>query len=875
MIQLPSQLVKVGAQARDKEDALAQVAGLLAQAGKVDPAYLAGMRERETQANTYLGSGVAIPHGTPQSRHLIRETAVAVLQVPGGVNWGPEADGPAHLVIGIAAASDEHLEILRRLTRVLGDESLVRRLWTTSDPNDIIEAVTGERPGARAPSGGPVGMAPAPAASAAPDDLPYAAQVTLPNPQGMHARPATMLAGMVKKAGARARVRRVDNGRSADATKLMGLLSLGLTQGTALVISTDQEALLPQLVDAVRAGLGDDLSLASPNAAQGGGAQGAGTGGSSSAQGNPAPAWAPASAANAIEGVGAADGLVVGTTRQHLQRLLQVTDEPGDPAQEAAKLDRALQAAAAELRTLTEDVRARFGADKAAIFAAHQELLTDEGTLQDAVAQILDGHGAAWAYQQATAERVTQLSKLDDPLLAARAADLSDVQRRVLRQLLGLGEESAPASGPVILLAPDLTPSDTARLGPDTLLGFATAQGGPTSHTAIIARGLGLPAVVAAGPGLLDVPDGTTAILDGSAGRLYLSPSEADLTSARERMAALGAAREAARAARHEPGATADGVRVEVAANINRASAAAGALEAGAEGVGLMRTEFLFLERDSVPSEEDQYQEYRAMAAALEGQPLIIRTLDIGGDKEVGYLGLAREDNSFLGIRGIRLCFERPDLFLPQLRAIVRTAQEYPNVQVMFPMIATLEDFRRARALLDGVRADLGAGPIALGVMIEVPSAALLAEALAPEVDFFSVGTNDLTQYTLAMDRMHPQLARQTDAMHPAVLRLIALTVDAAGRHGKWVGVCGGAAGDEVGCLVLTGLGVKELSVSTPQVPTVKAALRAHTAAELRALAEQALTQPDAAAVRALVGQKLASASAGVSASASAGQGGA
>ncbi len=266
-----------------------------------------------------------------------------------------------------------------------------------------------------------------------------------------------------------------------------------------------------------------------------------------------------------------------------------------------------------------------------------------------------------------------------------------------------------------------------------------------------------------------------------------------------------------------------------------------------------MRTEFLFLERDSVPSEADQEQEYRAMAAALGDRPLIIRTLDIGGDKEVPYLGLAREDNSFLGIRGVRLCFERPDLFVPQLRAIVRVAKDHPNVHVMFPMIATLEDFRRARAMLDEVRTELGAPHIPLGVMIEVPSAALIAEQLAPEVDFFSVGTNDLTQYTLAMDRMHPQLARQTDAMHPAVLRLIGLTVDAAQRHGKWVGVCGGAAGDDVGALVLTGLGVKELSVSTPQVAGVKAALRGRSSAELRDLAARALTQPDAAAVRALV----------------------
>ena len=829
MIELPQQLVRVGARAHSKDDALQQVAALLAEGGNIDPSYLEGMRVRETQANTYLGNGIAIPHGTPDSRHLIRKTGIAVLQLPQGVQWG--ADGEqVHLVVGIAAASDEHLDILRRLTRVLGDEDGVRRLWVTQNPADIVEALTGERP--------PAAVTAAPAAAA--PALPFSAQVTLPNPLGMHARPATMLANMVKKSGAKVRLGRdaaLSSGRSADATKLMQILGLGLTRGTTFTVSSDDQATLKAVVDAIHAGLGDDLSVTPASAA---------------------PArrqrdWQPATPGTTLEGVGAADGLVVGVTRQHAPKALNVPDTPTDPAEAAAQLDAALKAADADLDNVIADVRAKFGAEKAAIFGAHKELLADEGTVQDAVSRILDGHGAAWAYQQATNERIASLQKLDDPTLAARAIDLSDVQRRVLRHLLGLHEENIQTGGPVILLAPDLTPSDTARLEPDAVLGFATAQGGPTSHTAIIARGLGLPAMVASGDGVLDVPDGTPAILDGSAGFLYLNPTDADVQSARDRMAGLARERETARAARHQPGVTRDGVRVEVAANINRAGDAAGALDAGAEGVGLMRTEFLFLERDSLPGEDDQEREYRAMAAALGDRPLIIRTLDIGGDKEVPYLGLAREDNSFLGIRGIRLCFERPDLFLPQLRAIARVARDHPNVHVMFPMISTLEDFRRARAILDDVRQELGAPRIPLGVMVEVPSAALLAEQLAPEVDFFSVGTNDLTQYTLAMDRMHPQLARQTDAMHPAVLQLIRLTVEAAQKHGKWVGVCGGAAGDEVGALVLTGLGVKELSVSTPQIPGVKAALRQHTSQELKELAARALQQPDAASVRALV----------------------
>ncbi len=816
---LPLPLIKLGAIAASKDDAIRQVAALLVAHGNIGAAYVDGMLVRETQANTYLGSGIAIPHGTPETRHLIHQTGIAVLQLPAGVRW--DKDGEAvRLVVGIAAASDEHIGVLRRLTRVLADEALVEKLSTTTDAADLQQALTGERP--------------APAPVAARPALAFSTRLTLPNPLGMHARPATMLAELVRKSGTRVMLSR-EGGESADATRMIEVLGLGLTKGAVLTVSADDQAALKAVADAIRAGLGDDLSASA-----------------AAAPARRGPDWLPTQVGATLEGVPAADGLVVGFTRQHAPRPLPVHDEPGDPVEGASRLDSALKAAAAELTNLVADMQARFGADKAAIFRAHQELLADEAAVQGAISRVLDGHGVAWAYQQATDERIAKLQKLDDPTLAARAVDLSDVQRRVLRHLLGVQEESVQTQGPVILLAADLTPSDTARLGPDALLGFVTAQGGPTSHTAIIARGLGLPAVVAAGAGLLDVPDGTLAILDGQAGNLYLHPSEADVQSARERQAVLAAQREAARAARHQPGASRDGQRIEVAANINRAADAAQALEAGAEGVGLMRTEFLFLERESVPSEEEQEAEYRAMAGALGERPLIIRTLDIGGDKEVAYLGLAHEDNSFLGLRGIRLCFERPDLFLPQLRAIVRTAREHRNVHVMFPMIATLEDFRRASAIFEQVRRELDAPPIPLGVMIEVPSAALIADALAREAAFFSVGTNDLTQYTLAMDRLHPILARQTDAMHPAVLKLIKLSVDAAQAHGKWVGVCGGAAGDEVGALVLAGLGVKELSVSTPQVATVKAALRERTAEQLRALAQAALALPNAEAVRAL-----------------------
>jgi len=350
---------------------------------------------------------------------------------------------------------------------------------------------------------------------------------------------------------------------------------------------------------------------------------------------------------------------------------------------------------------------------------------------------------------------------------------------------------------------------------------------------------------------VLAIADGTASILDGDSGKLYLKPGDADLQAARDLQQQQQRQQDPARATRFAPATTTDGYRVEVAANINRADEAPKAIEAGAEGVGLMRTEFLFLARDSAPTEDEQFEAYRGMAQALGDRPLIIRTLDIGGDKEVPYLNIPREDNSFLGIRGIRLCLVRPDLFIPQLRAIYRAAA-YGKIHIMLPMIATLEEVEQARAIAERVRQELNAPSVPLGIMIEVPSAAIMADYLAQEVDFFSIGTNDLTQYTLAMDRLHPQLARQADALHPAVLRMIDRTVQAARKAGKRVGVCGGIAGDPKGAAILTGLGVAELSVSVPNIAEIKAYIRSRSHAEMQQIAQQALQCRTAAEVRSL-----------------------
>jgi len=400
-------------------------------------------------------------------------------------------------------------------------------------------------------------------------------------------------------------------------------------------------------------------------------------------------------------------------------------------------------------------------------------------------------------------------------------------------------------------VAEDLTPSDTAALDPATILGFCTAGGGPTSHTAIIARSLNIPAVVGAGPAVLDQPDGVIGILDGTRGNLYLDPSESDLEGAKEIQVVLQEMRDAEYKARYEPALTTDGHRVEVVANIGKAAEAAQAVNAGGEGVGLLRTEFLYLDREGPPTEEEQYTAYLEMIEALGGLPLIVRTLDIGGDKEVPYLNLPAEANPFLGVRGIRLCLARPELFVPQLRAIYRASKHGP-IKIMFPMIATVEDLLKAKEIAEQVRQDVGADPVEIGIMIEVPSAVVLADKLAQEADFFSIGTNDLTQYVLAMDRLHPMLAKQADGLHPAVLRLVDQTVTAATVAGKWVGVCGGIAGDPKGAVILIGLGVTELSMSIPSIAAVKAKLRNISLADAKAVAQRALACQNSADVRGL-----------------------
>lgn len=807
--------ILLGAQAESKEQAIRQVAELLVRSGFIEPGYADSMLGRERVANTYLGQGIAIPHGLPKDRGLINRTGIAVLQVPAGVSWQP--GDAARLVVGIAAKSDEHIDVLSKLTDLLDDAGLVERLAVTRDPREVIAALS-------APRGD--GAAAVPSA-----DFERSVEATVTGAHGLHARPATAFVDVAKGFDAEVIVRHGE--KTANGRSLAALLKLGVKTNGVVRISAqgpDAEAALVALKELIEAGEEEEHILAGPT-----------------------HGWTPRSVETTVPGAAASPGLAIGAIRLLRQSKIVVERTAKDPERERSRLREAIAIARAELQELYQEVEQKSGKAGAAIFRAHAEFLSDPDLIERTEQRIGEGESAGWAWQQTIEAEAGGLEKLDDPVLAGRATDLRDVGTRVLRRLAGVIEEEPDLpSEPVILLAEDLTPSDAATLDPAHVLGFCTAGGGPTSHAAIIARSLGIPAVVGAGPVVLHQPDGATAVLDGDNGFLYIGPSEADLHAARAAQSSLADLRDLEYRTRYEPALTTDGIRIEVVANTGLSQEAAQAVEAGGEGIGLMRSEFLFLERDSAPSEEEQYAAYRQAAEALQGLPLILRTLDIGGDKEVPYLDLPAEANPFLGIRGIRLCLAHPELFKTQLRAIFRASTHGP-IKIMYPMIATLADLRDALAITEEVRQELGAAKLELGIMIEVPSAVIMASELAEHVDFFSIGTNDLVQYVLAMDRGHPSLARQADGLHPAVLRMIDQTVRAATAKNRWVGVCGGVAGDPLGAVILAGLGVTELSVSIPSIAAIKARLRSISMKDAQSLARRALACDSAEAVRDLV----------------------
>lgn len=661
------------------------------------------------------------------------------------------------------------------------------------------------------------------------------------NSSGLHARPAAVLASRAKSFNADVRIRR--GSAEVNARSVVSVMGLEVGGGEIIEIvasGPDAEAAIAALSTAVREGLGEADTVTTPKPRP------------LATSSTPSQPIADADP-NLLTGIPASPGVVVGSTQRVRHDHLRVTEEASDPRAERRVLDDALERAKAELDELRARLESEGAGDKAAIFAAHRELLDDPELLTIASAAIDRGKSAAFGWQQAFTQHADRLARLSNDLLAARANDLRDVGQRVLQKLAGV--ERAPRAYPAdtILVAEDLTPSETATLDRSKVRGLCSTGGGASSHVAILARALDVPLVTGIDPRALDVIDGTPAVLDGTAGTLRLKPSTAEIARVHNRQAAHARQRQEQQAHAREPAVTLDGHRVEVAANIGGLADAEQGLAVGADGVGLLRSEFLFLDRTTPPSEEEQCDLYAACARVLgRERRLVIRTLDVGGDKPLSYLPQPREENPFLGERGIRVSLSQPELFRTQVRAVLRAARA-GHVAVMFPMVATVDEWRAARRLLKEEEDRMSAPPIEVGIMVEVPSAAVMAEQFAREVDFFSIGTNDLTQYVLAMDRGHPRLAASVDGLWPAVLSLVDMTVRAAKSHGRWTSVCGGLASDAQAIPLLIGLGVDELSVSVPAIPAVKAQIRRLRVSECRRLAAAALGCSTATAVRALI----------------------
>lgn len=969
MLTLQPDHVTLNQSAPTKAQALQLIADILVKDGLTTSAYLQGLQDREAQHATYLGEGIAIPHGTPASREAIIRTGVRLVQFPQGVVW--DDDGQTiYLAVAISAKSDEHLHVLQLLTKALSQgENVENRLKNATTADEILAILNGNtaetptlnlhenliktdlhtddidevlftasqllkkqkfvkngfsaslnldtaiklndsiwcvvsdkhtlqpavslvrlpqpldftiknqphtlttlvciadhatmdkaqlanlldillQPNALPASFDRHELAQVIGATVIPDWL--SQSVILANAHGLHARPATTLAKLCQNFDGELLLK-TDTSDFVSAKSLTKLLSLGATQGQTLTViaepNTPAETALPQVIQAIQEGLGEDVQPV---------------------QSTTVTPTAPPKPLTFDEFITTTDrtdtlqddqayratiasgGLAVATAfinRPLVFEFAEFADKHSRPADEKAKLLQAIDKVKADL---TDFIATTNQDNIKQIFTAHLELLNDP-ELFNGVEAGLNAHlSAPMAWSRHIEQTATAQAQLANALLAERANDLRDVGNKVLAKLCGVSERFAP-SEPYILVTHDIVPSDVANLD-DKVVGILTAVGGASSHSAIVARALGIPTLVGAGEAILHIQDGSQVLINGETGEFLINPNADTVTATLAEKTQREQLQATAREHAHEPAVTQDNHAVEVAVNIGNVHDTAKAVTLGAEAVGLLRTELVFMSHATAPDEATQQQDYDTVFEALAGRPLVVRTLDVGGDKPLPYLPMPHEENPFLGVRGIRLSLRRPELLKLQLTALLKSASHAPNrpLRIMFPMIGRLEDWRSAKAILDELLQTYPCPDLQVGIMVEVPSIAILAPILAKEVDFFSIGTNDLTQYTLAIDRGHPLLSSEADGLHPSILMLINRTVHSAHAHGKWVGVCGELASDPKAVPILVGLGVDELSVSASAIPMVKAQIRTLNFDDCKTLADKAMNCATADEVRGL-----------------------
>lgn len=950
MLALEPRHIHMNQHAADKKHALQCLVDILVKDGLVTPDYITGLINREQQSATYLGQGIAIPHGTPQSREFILETGIRLAHFPEGIIW--DGENRIYLAVVIAAKSDEHLQVLQILTRALMHdvseqvknakqpeqiieilqaqplsltlhENLIQTeiesqdiedlFWSASqilkkhnfvkcgflsslDPDQVIQlqdqiwsissskfvqqpAISIVKPRHALDLGGqklntlvciaaneqldsqrfnrlidilfnpeqvaqldqtqaPNEIAKIIGADVIPD-WPHRS-VVLANAHGLHARPATHLVNLTKSFQGDIQVA-VDEGNFVSAKSLTRLLALGCKRGQTLRFiaepETDAVEALDKVILAVQQGLGEEVEPIQSSDIK-------------VEQASEIPSHSKPLSTNT--GIAASSGLAFGPVHVIKPKVYQYERMGLSVKAEKEKLDIALHAVKNNIHQVIAKSEV---AEIKQIFQAHLEMLDDPDLINGVYQKINLNLSAPAAWHEHIEAAAKEQAALPDRLLAERATDLRDIGDRVLAQLCGEVIIEEPKE-PYILIMYDVGPSDVARLNKDRVAGILTAVGGASAHSAIVARALGIPAIVGAGDQVLDIEQKSSLLINGDTGAFILNPNAQQIEQAKQERELQKKIREEAERHSQEPAITLDQHQIEIAANLGKVQATPHAVECGAEAIGLLRTELVFMAHSSAPSEATQEADYRIVLDALAGRPLVVRTLDVGGDKPLPYLPIAEEENPFLGLRGIRLTLRQPELLRQQLIALLKAADDRP-LRIMFPMIGRVEEWRAAKAILDEVKATYPCADLQVGIMIEVPSAALLAPILAQEVDFFSIGTNDLTQYTLAIDRGHPILSAEADGLHPSILQLIDQTVKAAHKHGKWVGICGELAADPKAVPILMGLGVDELSMSPSSIPLVKAQIRTLNYSQAQVLAKRALECDSATAVRQLSEQEM------------------
>lgn len=556
-----------------------------------------------------------------------------------------------------------------------------------------------------------------------------------------------------------------------------------------------------------------------------------------------------------IQGISGSRGVAVGNVYRYIQEEIVIPDytvAEDKVEEEIGKFAAAMAATLKQLDTIRQKALDEMGPEEAAIFEAHMQIAQDP-SLSDGIKSLVESsHTNVVAATAQTIETFANIFLgMEDPYMRERGADIKDIGDRLMRNMLGMNPRGlSHISGEVILVAQDLAPSDTASLDKNVVKGIVTAAGGPTSHAAIMARTLEIPAVMGVGD-IENFVDGDKAVVLGTDGIVEINPSDADWDEYTNQAAAFQEELKRLRESANLEATTTDGHHVELFGNIGKAKDAKNALTMGAQGIGLYRTEFLYMENDELPAEDVQFEEYKKVAQDMKGKPVIIRTMDIGGDKELKCLDLPSEMNPFLGYRAIRISLNRPDIFKVQLRALLR-ASAFGDIHIMYPMIASVEEVKQANAMLDECKAELTAEgkefnkDIKVGIMIEVPAAAVISPILAKYVDFFSIGTNDLCQYTLAVDRMNEAIGSLYQPLHPSVLRLIKHVIDASHEQGKFTGMCGELASDPVATMILLGLGLDEFSMTASSIPLIKNILRSVSKAECEEVANKALTMDTA-----------------------------